>query len=153
MASLQERFAKAGERTRTGDPLFTRQALYQLSYSGRCPSLGRFLAIARLPRRAYGNAVSRRRSYEPVSGARPRSAKGALAFARIRAGCSCPDARLLSQARSQATRSRKVVRARVNASGCSTLLRCDADLRMAISDPAIFSLITREAATGVPGSS
>ncbi len=25
---------KAGDRTRTGDPLFTRQVLYQLSYSG-----------------------------------------------------------------------------------------------------------------------
>jgi hypothetical protein len=25
---------RAGERTRTADPLFTRQALYQLSYSG-----------------------------------------------------------------------------------------------------------------------
>ncbi len=28
------RFAKAGDGTRTRDPLFTRQALYQLSYSG-----------------------------------------------------------------------------------------------------------------------
>jgi hypothetical protein len=27
-------FTRAGERTRTADPLFTRQALYQLSYSG-----------------------------------------------------------------------------------------------------------------------
>ena len=27
-------FQQAGDRTRTGDPLFTRQALYQLSYSG-----------------------------------------------------------------------------------------------------------------------
>ena len=26
---------QAGERTRTADPLFTRQALYQLSYSGK----------------------------------------------------------------------------------------------------------------------
>jgi integrase len=30
---------RAGERTRTADPLFTRQALYQLSYSGGRPSL------------------------------------------------------------------------------------------------------------------
>jgi hypothetical protein len=28
-------FRRAGDRTRTGDPLFTRQALYQLSYSGK----------------------------------------------------------------------------------------------------------------------
>ena len=28
---------RAGERTRTADPLFTRQALYQLSYSGKKP--------------------------------------------------------------------------------------------------------------------
>jgi hypothetical protein len=32
-------FLRAGDRTRTGDPLFTRQALYQLSYSGECAVL------------------------------------------------------------------------------------------------------------------
>ena len=32
-------FAQAGEGTRTPDPLFTRQALYQLSYSGGPSSL------------------------------------------------------------------------------------------------------------------
>ena len=33
-ASISTYFVRAGERTRTADPLFTRQALYQLSYSG-----------------------------------------------------------------------------------------------------------------------
>ena len=30
---------KAGDGTRTRDPLFTRQALYQLSYSGGLPGV------------------------------------------------------------------------------------------------------------------
>jgi hypothetical protein len=34
MACRQPFFMRAGERTRTADPLFTRQALCQLSYSG-----------------------------------------------------------------------------------------------------------------------
>jgi hypothetical protein len=35
--SLAGGFAEAGDGTRTRDPLFTRQALYQLSYSGTMP--------------------------------------------------------------------------------------------------------------------
>ena len=36
-AGIAARLLQAGERTRTADPLFTRQALYQLSYSGKMP--------------------------------------------------------------------------------------------------------------------
>src|SRR5665213_4460122 len=41
---FQRAFMRAGEGTRTPDPLFTRQALYQLSYSGAT-----VMACSRLP--------------------------------------------------------------------------------------------------------
>jgi hypothetical protein len=52
--------SKAGEGSRTPDLLFTRQVLYQLSYSGESPSLGPFLAAARLPGSAYGKRLWKR---------------------------------------------------------------------------------------------
>src|ERR1700681_4507000 len=46
MRGFAGRFVRAGERTRTADPLFTRQALYQLSYSGATAGTGARRAVS-----------------------------------------------------------------------------------------------------------
>ena len=71
-------FVQAGERTRTADPLFTRQALYQLSYSGVYGLVMRLCVIRGLPRCdrrgrsvTYRGSSLLRKAYPPPSSDHP----------------------------------------------------------------------------------
>jgi hypothetical protein len=61
---VSRHFRRAGERTRTADPLFTRQALYQLSYSGReAEFTGGFHHSRPLPMSSPGRSLRRYRRF------------------------------------------------------------------------------------------